>query len=1178
MFRHLSTTNGLSYIGVNDMVVDRKGNLWIATGNGLNMFNGKKVDKYFATDFPQMQNSNVIHVTCDSSNRVWVLTEGGNVTVLDQRRQMHRIALYDKNTFVRTRWILNSQNGNIILLTEKGHYFFNPKISFDKKDSITNAGFTFAGIKGFDSLVDKRHRQVFYYDDDNYLLVNDDGFFKINYRARLVEKKYPVTDCNALVKWGENGLLYYDRVAKEIKSVDFGNGAISTPLKALRDQLGKPITAAVNFAEKIGPGRFIFTTTNAGIYIYDASAGKIFNYRHHIADPNTILGNSQTTVAAGYKGWVFINCNPNGISYFNSSDFTGNQNVFLDDRGNGYDGHIAGIASLDNNTYFIGTGTGMLKWERNSNTTQFLDYSDSKGQSIFRGQEVTSIVFDNQGKVWATTADNGLIVLDQSGKLLKHLKNEEGNLQSIKIKRFSRVLLGKDGYIWVCGRNGVCRVNSKTYVVDNFQNTPLTFFDPGLVAPVYFIDSNNVIIAASQKGLFQYNIKSQQLKEIAAFAPYKAEGFFDIGSDHNGNIYVANRKGLKIIYPNGRMKHLTTKDGLVIDRSESVIRDKRNRIWIGNDIGLACYNPGDSSLRVFDERYGLSIYGFRVGSYFQMPNGEFFFGTPKGMQYFHPDSLFSRNISLNVSVTKLESKRLASTITGNSSFDLAASDNYVTFHFGTVDYSPHLRTYFEYKLVDLDKDWIKVADQNSVRYTSLPPGKYVFKVRVSNDNKNWQEADNEVTINVALPFYEAVWFKLVAALIALGSVLLVIMVNRRRQQKNTAELETELLITRFASQINRHKNVNELLWDITKNCISRLHFEDCVIYLKNENNVLIQQAAYGPKSPVDLTIHQPIEIPVGKGIVGSVAATGKPELVNDTEKDPRYIVDDIRRHAELAVPVIIDGQVQGVIDSEHPEKNFFTDRHLQILSAVAALAASQIQRIRSEEGKQKATIELLENKRKAMESRLQSLRLQMNPHFLFNALNSIQQMILANEEMVATRYLSRFSKLLRSILVHSDKEYVTLKEELEILQLYVELESVRFKDVFEYKIVCEEDIDLEELRIPTLLVQPFVENAIWHGLMHKEGSKKLMIHFYEKKDYLQCVVEDNGVGREKAKESRMANGGQQHTSKGISVSVERLKASPSSNGMGGSLTIIDLKDEQGMPAGTRVEINFPIQN
>lgn len=137
------------------------------------------------------------------------------------------------------------------------------------------------------------------------------------------------------------------------------------------------------------------------------------------------------------------------------------------------------------------------------------------------------------------------------------------------------------------------------------------------------------------------------------------------------------------------------------------------------------------------------------------------------------------------------------------------------------------------------------------------------------------------------------------------------------------ELETELVITQFASQINRHKHVDELLWDVTKNCISRLHFEDCVIYLKDErNDVLVQKAAYGPKSPVDLTIHQPIEIPVGKGIVGTVAQTGKPELVNDTEKDSRYIVDDERRFSELAVPIIIDGMVAGVIDSEHSRKNF----------------------------------------------------------------------------------------------------------------------------------------------------------------------------------------------------------------------------------------------------------------
>jgi sensor histidine kinase YesM len=203
----------------------------------------------------------------------------------------------------------------------------------------------------------------------------------------------------------------------------------------------------------------------------------------------------------------------------------------------------------------------------------------------------------------------------------------------------------------------------------------------------------------------------------------------------------------------------------------------------------------------------------------------------------------------------------------------------------------------------------------------------------------------------------------------------------------------------------------------------------------------------------------------------------------------------------------------------------------------------------------------------------------MNPHFLFNALNSIQQMILANEEMVATRYLSRFSKLLRSILIHSDKEMISLREELEILHLYVELESVRFKEAFSYDITCDADIDCDEVKIPTLLIQPFVENAIWHGLMHKEGMRHLQISFREVGDFVYCIVEDNGIGREKAREMKISTGqDKNHTSKGIAVSMERLNAMQKNGGAPGTLHIHDLIDAHGKPLGTRIEIHLPILN
>ena len=224
-------------------------------------------------------------------------------------------------------------------------------------------------------------------------------------------------------------------------------------------------------------------------------------------------------------------------------------------------------------------------------------------------------------------------------------------------------------------------------------------------------------------------------------------------------------------------------------------------------------------------------------------------------------------------------------------------------------------------------------------------------------------------------------------------------------------------------------------------------------------------------------------------------------------------------------------------------------------------------------------MEAMHNRQKVAESRLQSLRLQMNPHFLFNALNSIQQMILANEEMVATRYLSRFSKLLRTILVHSDKETVTLNEELEILHLYIELEAIRFKDAFRYQIDLDEEMDTDEIKLPTLLIQPFVENAIWHGLMHKESQRELKICFSESCDFLHCTIEDNGVGRKHAQQTRNSDKKEKlHVSKGIQVSMERLLSMHSKKGETGSLEIIDLHDENGKPSGTRVKINFPLQN
>lgn len=180
-----------------------------------------------------------------------------------------------------------------------------------------------------------------------------------------------------------------------------------------------------------------------------------------------------------------------------------------------------------------------------------------------------------------------------------------------------------------------------------------------------------------------------------------------------------------------------------------------------------------------------------------------------------------------------------------------------------------------------------------------------------------------------------------------------------RERKN--ELDIEISINLFAQNLFKANSVNEVLWGVAKDCIAKLSFEDCVIYLVDEEKKwLIQKAAHGPKNPIDFDIHNPITIPMGKGIVGTVAKTGIAEIISDTSIDDRYILDDNMRLSEIAVPIKLNDEVIGVIDSEHSEKNFYTEKHLRILNTISKLVANRIDKLREQEEKEKLQDDIIE--------------------------------------------------------------------------------------------------------------------------------------------------------------------------------------------------------------------------
>lgn len=214
--------------------------------------------------------------------------------------------------------------------------------------------------------------------------------------------------------------------------------------------------------------------------------------------------------------------------------------------------------------------------------------------------------------------------------------------------------------------------------------------------------------------------------------------------------------------------------------------------------------------------------------------------------------------------------------------------------------------------------------------------------------------------------------------------------------------------------------------------------------------------------------------------------------------------------------------------------------------------------------------ELIQERREALRARMRMLSSQMNPHFIFNALSSIQEFVLANNSERVLEYLSDFAGLMRQNLENSLVPRITLSEELTFLKAYLKLERIRFDGVFEYRV--QNDVDAPKtIMIPPMLIQPFLENAIIHGLLKSPRPGRLVLAISEEEQTVKCIIEDNGIGRAKAAEIAPAS----HRSVAMSNIDARLELLNMESGVDEFSVVVDDLEEEGKAAGTRVTLRFP---
>lgn len=1168
-FSHLNASNGLSENVTQSLAVDNNGFLWIGTLDGLNVYDGYSITTYKRSDHPEMASNNVIHLTCDSRNRIWLGTPAG-ITWIDQKRNFHRVVLNDSVSNFASRTIMDTKVYGPVLFTSLGQYYFSEKENnWVRLDWIPK------------ELEYRRFNDAEPFEDNQIIYATDSLVLILDYATRRIIYQQPFREVVSLCRYSENELAV-GQYKGLVQIVNIQSKAITNKYQLTTEVNQKMINATITEVRKAPNGDLLVGTGYSGITIIEPN-GKLTSYRHDPVNPRSIGDNNTWRVLGRSNGDMLVGTRTAGVSIFNIyNKQAGYRRVFSDERGDYYDGYLSEMMEDSKGRIWIGALERAICWDsRTGKMKFFFYYSPQPNQQGVQSIEIRSLCEDRDGRIWVSPLGDGLAILDEATGHYRKVDPDTSLSPATKNRTVTTLYSGTDGNIWVGTINGFYTIHPRTLKVNTYLDHPKLKELTNLRINVIREDRRGRLLMATYNGIYIYDKSIDSLYHYTSSDGLLSNRIFTMYESRDGDLYAGSFAGLNIITRTGEVKKYEISKGLKYDYVAATLEDSNGIMWLANGKNIVRFDPKTEKMQTFDENVGLSTEGFKFGSFLKTSKGEMLFGCRIGLNYFFPDQLVSHSAALKVNVFQADKGDSTFFLPGNENISLDYGDNSIIFRFTAINLKGSRNIKYKYILDGYEKDWQTGTDIREARYSSLPPGTYTFRVKASVDGVDWTDSNNIIKVSIIAPIWQRWWFITLSAFVLVLAVSAFIRNRNLKIRQQREALETEQAINYFATSLNEQQHVDSILWDVARNCIGRLQFEDCVIYLKDEErNVLVQKAAHGPKSPKQFEISSPIEIPVGRGIVGSVAASGLPELIADTSKDSRYIVDDQLRYSEIAVPIISDHKVLGVIDCEHSKKAFFTQRHLSILTTIASLCANKIVKANAEAEKKEAERILMDTQQKMSEVEMQALRAQMNPHFIFNCLNSINRYIVKSDQATASLYLTKFAKLIRLILDNSNTKNVILANELEALKLYIDMELLRFDKKFRYCIEVDTSVRIDSVEVPPLIIQPYVENAIWHGLLHKQSAGWLCITLtmpYE--GMLQCVIEDDGIGREKARELRSKTATTKK-SLGMKLTESRLALLNRHAELNASVEIIDLfggENGNRHPAGTKVILNIPVK-
>ena len=932
-------------------------------------------------------------------------------------------------------------------------------------------------------------------------------------------------------------------------------------------------------------GKLWFGTAGGGLSSYN---GRKFV---HLTKAHGLAGNDVSVIAEDRSGNLWIGTE-NGISRSDGEGFITRL----------HNHHITSIAADDQNNIWVGTSRGLFRYGEK-------EFSSDSGTVKFPIKNITCITKDRTGNLWIGTQGDGVIRYD--GSTFTRLTTNNG-LSTNKVKSISE---DKTGNLWFGTDAGLVRYGGKSFM--NYTTAHGLDYNDFLFGMVGD-KAGGLWIGTNGKGVCHYDGKnfstytlSQGLVSSYAMPLFK---------DKKGDLWIGNSGGGVSCFDGKSFTNYTQADGLCSNHPRCIIETRNGKMWFGTYEGATCYDgksfvnysgvhglPNNDIWCITEDAAGGIWFGtdegvsrFNDSSFFNysMANGlanntvvcsaidrcgNLWFGTMGGgVSRFDGNSfmnftvgqglpnnnvwaividsadkiIFGTNAGLAVLVhfnhnaaTEKES------LTRPAQNDLKNDDlkNYIPqFEIYNVSAGYPIKDVNPYSMVEDSKGdlWMGTGggktglirfNYSSVHKDKEPPVPVLHNVKINDENVSWQ------VLLPQFPGKDSGKSKsgpyIMEELTTFGFIF---------TEKDRDSMRTKFKGIKFDSIRPFYPIPENLVLPYRYNNIA---FDFGSVELNSPNLVRYQYILEG----YDKEWH-------------SIANRTSVTFGNLQEGTYVFKLQAKNQFSKWSDPVEYTFEVL---------PPWWQTWWFRIGVVVCALSVfyglirwrlhQKFTRQLEQSKKEKQLAELEQQK---TELEMQALRSQMNPHFIFNSLNSINRFILQNNRTQASEYLTKFSKLIRLILQNSQASLISLESELQTLELYLDLEALRFDHRFGYKISVPKDLDIEALQVPPLIIQPYTENAIWHGLMHKEDKGQLDIEVSEENDHLYFKIADNGIGRKQAA-AMASKSATKHKSMGLRITQDRIAMLQKINGES-PVKIIDLENADGSAAGTEVIIKMPL--